>query len=186
MVDAWRPLARRSHSETPCHADGRACPLAPLRASSERSEGWHLTAFIGVVAHGTAQSARWFTPFTMTWLFTVMFMVGAWRPAVRQTTPNDHVMLTEGSISLHATALPQCHPTAQRSTAKPHVMLTEGSISPHATAKSPGHTMLLRGTAKHSESPCHADGRKHLTACSPQNRRGIPCCFVAQRKPMSC
>jgi hypothetical protein len=44
-----------------------------------------------------------------------------------------------------------------------HVMLTGGSISPHASMKSLWHTMLLRGTAKHSESPCHADARKHLT-----------------------
>jgi hypothetical protein len=73
-----------------------------------------------------------------------------------------------------------------QTTAQIIVMLTGGSISPHASMKSLWHTMLLCGTAKHTESPCHADGRKHLTArhCAttvPSHGTAKP-----QRKPMSC
>jgi hypothetical protein len=88
----------------------------------------------------------------MTWLFTVIFMVIAWLPAMWQTTPKNHVMLTEElvpslrsgqalngvreGISPHATAQSPGHPPAQRATAKAHVMLTIGSISPDAHRKS--------------------------------------------------
>jgi len=74
------------HTENPCHADGRR----------------HLAGCLGIARRGTAQSVRWFTPFTMTVLFVVIFIAIAWCPLMQRATPNDHVMLTIGSISPHA------------------------------------------------------------------------------------
>jgi len=136
-----------SHNENPCHANGRACPLAPLRASSERSEGRHLTACSLCYHRAIPRCAELQQRCALAVQCAISEMV---RFTHHDTVFQRWDTLCVVSTPRHAAAARciQCtlqpmfltmmfivdawRSLVQRATPKLHVMLTEGSISPHA------------------------------------------------------